>query len=408
MRQLPVRLFAGGAALTAAVAAGAIFMPLQPASASRVEATCANTADDAKTLQAAIDSSKEGDEVVFKGPCLINATISLPDMRTYRGDSKAGTVLKQADGANLPAVLASEGWLKNTDNSGETIRVEKLTIDGNRDNNTGTVGLLLRSWNTRVYDLDIYSTPSDGIRISNPSQNGTLLRNTMVNSIISDVYIEAAAEAGLRVIDPGNSVTDWTFQRSWIGFSGTHAIQSDNAAGWTFSDLHLYATPKNAIDAHRCFGTSIHNNYIEDFGAESTADQTYYGIRCDLQGEANTTITANRIHKFLPPPNALAELRKARQQGSAPPERKTAATGPLPENVNFVYLALDAVNYGKGHAAISGNTILGHGTKRETGLLLDKGDGDGEAMRVTSTGNLIDDIGVPRKIGKGVRVTRGY
>ncbi|WP_188193728.1 right-handed parallel beta-helix repeat-containing protein [Nonomuraea sp. SYSU D8015] len=408
MRKLPTRLLAGGAALAAAVTGAAVLMPVKPADAARVEATCANTTGDAATLQAAIDSSKDGDEIVIKGPCLINATISLLDHRTYRGDAKGGTVLKQADGANLPAVLASEGWLKNTEFSGETIRVERLTIDGNRDNNTGTVGLMLRSWNTRVYDVDIFGTPSDGIRISNPSQNGTLLKNTMVNSIISDVYIEGAAEAGLRIVDPGNSVTDWTFQRSWIGFSGTHAIQSDNAAGWTFSDLHLYGTPKNAIDAHRCYGTSIHNNYIEDFGAESTKDQTYYGIRCDLQGEANTTITANRIHKFLPPPNALAELREARRQGSAPPERKMTTTGPLPPGVNFVYLALDAVNYGKGHAAISGNTILGHGTKRETGMLLTRGDGEGESMSVASTGNLIDNIGVPRKIGPGVRVTRGY
>ncbi|MFI6736519.1 hypothetical protein ACIBI9_26635 [Nonomuraea sp. NPDC050451] len=408
MRHLPIRLLAGGAALAATAAGAAVLMPVTPAEAARVEATCANSADDAKTLQAAIDSSHEGDEIVIKGPCLINATISLLDRRTYRGDAKAGAVLKQADGANLPAVLASEGWVKNTDTSGETVRVERLTIDGNRDNNKGTVGLLLRSWNTRVYDVDIYGTPSDGIRISNPSQNGTLLKNTMVNSVISDVYIEGAAEAGLRVVDPGNSVTDWTLQRSWIGFSGTNAIESDNAAGWTFSDLHLYATPKNAIDAHRCFGTSIDNNYIEDFGAESTAKQTYYGIRCDLQGDANTTITDNRIHKFLPPPNALAELREARRQGSPPPERKYAATGPLPADVSFVYLALDAVNYGAGHAAVTGNTILGHGTKQETGMLLNKGDGDGKSMSVVTGGNLIDAIGVPRKAGSGVRLTRGW
>ncbi|MFI7636483.1 hypothetical protein [Nonomuraea sp. NPDC049400] len=412
MRHSPTRLLAGGAALAMAVTGAAILMPVPPAAASRVEAACANTTGDAKTLQAAIDSSKEGDEIVIKGTCLIDATISLEDRRTYRGDAKAGAVLRQADGANLPAVLASEGWVKNTDYSGSTIRVEKLTIDGNRDNNTGTVGLLLRSWNTRVYDVDIYGTPSDGIRISNPSQNGTLLKNTMVNSVISDVYIEGAAEAGLRVVDPGNSVTDWTLQRSWIGFSGTHAIQSDNAAGWTFSDLHLYATPKNAIDAHRCFGTSIQNNYIEDFGAESTANQTYYGIRCDLQGEANTTINANRIHKFLPPPDGLAALRKAlgkaRQEGAAPPERTFTDSGSLPPDVNFVYLALDAVNYGTGHAALTGNTILGHGTKRETGILLAKGDGEGKSMSVASSGNLIDGIGVPRKIGPGVKVTRGY
>ncbi|MEV4371537.1 right-handed parallel beta-helix repeat-containing protein [Nonomuraea sp. NPDC049637] len=406
MTALRTRLLAGSAALAAGLAAVAVLTPAAPASAARVEAACSDAPSDAAAIQAAIDSSKDGDEIVIKGPCLINTTISLADRRTYRGDAKAGTVLKQADGANLPAVLASKGWLEDTEFSGESVRVERLTIDGNRDHNTGTVGLLLRSWNTRVYDVDIYGTPSDGIRISNPSRNGTTLRNTMVNSVISDVYIEGAAEAGIRVVDPGNSVTDWTLQRSWIGFSGTHAIQSDNAAGWTMSGLHLYATPKNAIDAHRCFGTSIQDNYIEDFGAESTTGQTYYGIRCDLQGDAATTITGNRVHKFLPPPNALAELRKARQSGAAPPERKIAATGPLPDGVDFVYLALDAVNYGAGHAAITGNTVVGHGTKRETGILLAKG--EGESMSVASSGNLLDGVGKRRKVGAGVHLSRGY
>ncbi|MEU7893333.1 right-handed parallel beta-helix repeat-containing protein [Nonomuraea sp. NPDC049152] len=412
MLHLRSRLAVGAAALALTATGVTILMPVGAASAARVDATCANTLDDAKTLQAAIDSSKEGDEVVIKGQCLINATISLPGKRTYRGDAKAATVIKQADGANLPALLASEGWVKNVEFSDETLRVEKLTIDGNRDTNTGTVGLMLRSWNARIIDIDVYGAPSDGIRISNPSKDGVMLRNTMVNSIISDVYIAGAAESGLRVVDPGNSVTDWTLTRSWIGFSGANAIQTDNAAGWTFSDLHLYATPKHAIDAHRCFGTSIHNNYIEDFGAEHKANETYYGIRCDLQGEANTTISANRIHKFLPPPNGLAsglaELTKAWKQGMAPPERKHTVTGPLPPDVNFVYLALDGVNYGKGHAAVTGNTILGHGTRRETGMLFTKGEGEGESMSVASSGNLIDDIGIPRKVGPGARLTRGY
>ncbi|WP_214409903.1 right-handed parallel beta-helix repeat-containing protein [Sphaerisporangium fuscum] len=396
----------GVLALAAAAVGIAVVMPVAPASASRVDATCANTADDAKTIQTAIDSSKDGDEIVFKGPCLINATITLLDRRTYRGDGKEGTVIKQADGANLPAMLASESWVSDRELSSDTVRIERIMLDGNRDHNTGTVGLMLRSWNTRVYDVDIFGTPSDGIRVSNPSKNGTLLQNTMVNSIISDVDIEGAGGAGLRVVDPGNSVTDWTFQRSWVGFNDGSAIQSDNAAGWTFSELHLYGIPEHAIDAHRCFGTSITNNYIEDFGTKATADQTYYGIRCDLQGDANTTIADNRIHRFLPPPDALAKFGKARKYGIAPPVRRPTLTGPLPSNVDFVYLALDEVNYGTGHATVTGNSILGHGTRREVGMLFKKGQGD--RMSIVSDGNLIDDIGRRIQAGPGVRVSHGY
>ncbi|MFC7383729.1 right-handed parallel beta-helix repeat-containing protein [Sphaerisporangium rhizosphaerae] len=400
------RSLAGAAALALAATGVAAFLPTAPASAARVEVTCAAAGQDAAVMQAAIDGSHDGDEVVFKGPCLINATITLLDRRTYRGDGKAGTVIKQADGANLPAMLASESWVNDAEYSSDTVRVERLTLDGNRDNNTGTVGLMLRSWNARIYDVDVYGAPSDGIRISNPSKNGTLLQNTMVNSIISDADIEGSGGAGLRVVDPGNSVTDWTFQRSWIGFSGASAIESDNAAGWTFSDLHLYATPKHAIDAHRCFGTSIQNNYIEDFGAEGTAGQTYYGIRCDLQGEAATTVTGNRVHRFLPPPDVLATYGKARKLGIGPFPRARRLTGAPPRDAKYVYLALDEVNYGTGHAAVTGNTILGQGVKRETGMLFKKGQGEG--MSVVTSGNLVDNIDDPRVTGPGVRLSHGY
>ncbi|MEV8638885.1 right-handed parallel beta-helix repeat-containing protein [Streptosporangium sp. NPDC051023] len=393
-------------AVTLAATGIAVATPVLPASAARVDATCANGADDARTIQAAIDSSKEGDEIVFKGPCLINATITLLDRRTYRGDSKAGALIKQADGANLPAMLASESWVGDQPYSSDTVRVERLTLDGNRDNNTGTVGLMLRSWNSRIYDVDIFGAPSDGIRLSNPSKNGTLLRNTMVNSVISDVYIEASGGAGIKVVDPGNSITDWTLQRSWIAFSGTSAIESDNAAGWVMSDLHLYGVPKHAIDAHRCFGTSMQNNYIEDFGGEGAAGQTYFGIRCDLQGEANSTITGNRIHNFVPPAAEQAAARRAHPLGTAPLERHRSFTTALPADSKYVYLALDGVNYGGGHASVTGNTVLGHGTKQETGLLYSKADGN--SMSIASTGNLVDNVGVPRAVGRGVRVTRGY
>lgn len=406
MPKLRLRPMAGAVAVALAATGIAVAMPTLPASATRMDVTCANSAGDAAIMQAAIDASKDGDEVVFKGPCLINATISLLDRRTYRGDGKEGTIIKQADGANLPAMLASASWVTDSEYSGDTVRVERIMLDGNRDNNTGTVGLMLRAWNARIYDVDIFGAPSDGIRISNPSKNGTLLRNTMVNSIISDADIEGSGGSGLRVVDPGNSVTDWTIQRSWIGFSDGSAIETENAAGWTFSELHLYATPKHAIDAHRCFGTSIANNYIEDFGAEGTPNQTYYGVRCDLQGEATTTISGNRIHRFLPPPDELARYSQARKYGMAPPERKRVFVEARPKEADYVYLALDGVNYGTGHAAVTGNAILGHGGRRETGMLFKKGDGEG--MSIVSSGNLIDDMGTRRTEGRGVRLTDGY
>ncbi|MGW0802518.1 right-handed parallel beta-helix repeat-containing protein [Nonomuraea sp. NPDC002799] len=358
-----------------AVSASAIAVLVQPlpAEAARKDAVCGTkgtdgVVDDDRTIQAQIDGSKVGDEIVITGPCVINSTVKLLDNRTYRGDSRTGTVIKQADNANLPAMFASESWVDNWTSSSEPVRVERLTLDGNRAKNTGTVGLMLRSWGSRVYDVEVWNAPSDGIRLSNPAKDGTTtLDNTMVNGIISDVYIDNSGGAGVRVLDPdgASKITDWTFTRSWVRDSGTSAVQSDNAAGWLITDLHLYGNAKNALDLDRCFGTSVQNNYIEDFGYKATtAVADYFGIRCTVQDGAASTISGNRIHNF----------------------RDDGVT--LPVGPTFYYLALDGVNEGNGTVVVTGNAIRGAGgSAKQTGLLYKKG--SGTSLAVTSTGNLV-------------------
>ena len=74
-----------------------------------------NAATDADTINAAIAASPRGAEIVIRGPCLINKTIRLLDNRSYRGESRTGTLLKQADGANLVALMANAAFLDNGD-----------------------------------------------------------------------------------------------------------------------------------------------------------------------------------------------------------------------------------------------------------------------------------------------------
>ncbi|WP_051367600.1 hypothetical protein [Hamadaea tsunoensis] len=363
------------AALLVLGVAGALVADV-PAYANRVNATCANTTADAATIQSAITSSAAGDEIVIKGPCLLNATVKLLDDRTYRGDGTA-TTLKQANGANLAAMLASESWVDNDTWVSAGVRVERLTLDGNRANNTGTVPLMLRTWDSRVYDVRVFNAPSDGIRVSSLSKNGTHLTNTMVNSIISDVYIEGTGGAGVRVVDPDNYVTDWVLERSWISGVGTSGVDLDNSAGWQVRDLHIYGVPVHAINANRCYNTGIHDNYIEDYGAQGTAGSTYFGIRCVLQGDVPSTIAGNKVNQL----------------------------GTLPSTGNFVGIGLDGVNYSTGYASVTGNAVVGTSTTRETGLAYAKG--SGTALVVTSTGNLVARVGTARSVGTGVTVTAG-
>jgi len=345
--------------------------------AALVNAVCTGESSDAATIQAAINGSSAGDEVVIKGPCLLNATVKLLDNRTYRGGSRGGTVLTQANGANLSALLASASWVDNSTFVSSSVRIERLTLDGNKAHNARTVPLVLRAWNSRVYDVEVRNAPSDGIRATSLSANGTHLTNTMVNTVISDVFITDSGGTGFHVVDPDNQTTDWVLERAWIASSGRSAVDLENSAGWQLRNLHIYGVQQHGINARRCYGTGIADAYIEDFGGEAKSGSTYFGIRCTIQGDVTSTITGNKIHQ----------------------------SGTLPPTGSFVYLGLDGVNYGTGYVTVVGNALDGKGTSRETGLSYQKGNGLG--LSVVSTGNLVVEVGTARAFGTGVTVTAG-
>jgi len=375
--RLDLRNLAAGAALLTLTIAAVLAGDIPAAHAARVNATCANTTADAAAIQTAINSSAAGDEVVIKGPCLLNATVKLLDDRTYRGDG-SGTLIKQANGANLAAMLASDTWVDNQTWVSSNVRVERLTLDGNRDNNTGTTPLVLRTWDSRIYDVRVYNAPGDGIRLTTLSASGVHLANTAVNSIISDVQIDNVGGAGIHGVDPDNYLTDWVLERSWISNTGGSAVDLDNSAGWQIRDLHLYNVAKHAIDARRCYNTGIHDNYIEDFGSQGTSGTTYFGIRCTVQDRAPSTIAGNKINQL----------------------------GTLPAAGAFVSIGLDGVNNaGNGYVSVTGNGIIGQATSRETGLSYAKG--TGTSLTVASTGNLVTGVATARSVGTGVTVTAG-
>lgn len=346
------------------------------ASANRVTATCNNTLSDAATLNTAISSSSVGDEIDIQGPCLINATITLLGDRTYKGYSRTGTVLQQANKANLTAILASDSFVNNSSTTGDPITIRDLTIDGNKANNSAaTDGIVLRSWLSDIEDVLIENMGGNGIRETNLSANGTALTNTQVNGRIANNMIDNSSNDGIYIQDSGNAVTDTQLMDNWISNSGVDGIHMENAAGWMVEGNHIYGVQQNAIYANRAFATSLSGNYIEDFGDTSTAG-TWYGIIATIQGDAATTITGNRIFNF---------------HGEN-------------SNSTYIYLGVTA-NYGTGDVSVTGNTIRGNGSSNSTGLFYSIGNGTG--LNVTSTGNLIDAVHTVRSIGTGVTLTVG-
>ena len=79
------------------------------------DATCTNdAAHDTALLATTINASAAGDLLRIHGSCLVRETICLRGDRAYVGDSRSGTIIQQAGGAYLAAVLASDTWCENT------------------------------------------------------------------------------------------------------------------------------------------------------------------------------------------------------------------------------------------------------------------------------------------------------
>ncbi|MEU7617054.1 right-handed parallel beta-helix repeat-containing protein [Micromonospora rifamycinica] len=334
-----------------------------PAWAREITATCDNTTSDDETLNRVIAGSAPGDEIVIDGPCLINDTIKLLGERSYRGRSRAGTVIRQADGANLPVMLASDSYLDNDSHTGMPVSIRSISLDGRRTANprAGDV-LVMRSWQSVVEDVEIIGAARHAIRLTNLSANGTPLANTQVNGRVVGNHIGDSGGRAVFVEDTGNSVTDWQLLDNWIADSGTDAIALENAAGWIIQRNHIYGTGRAAITAERLFGSTISDNYIEDF--------VTVGLQGSIQGEASSTISGNRIFRFNGGGGTFLSLR---------------------------------TNYGTGNIVVVGNAIRGNGT----GVGIDYGSASGTGLSVVSTGNLVTGVTTPRRTASGVTLSTG-
>ncbi|BCM89394.1 hypothetical protein IAD21_01240 [Abditibacteriota bacterium] len=350
------------------------------ARASEVRIVCHNDAGDAARINTAIEGSKAGDEIVFSGTALLNQTIKLRGERSYRGESRAGTVLRQADGANLVALLASDRFLDNSPTTGLPVSIAHLKLVGNHANNKiPTCGIILRSWLSVVDDVEVRSMGGDGLRVTSLSANGTKLTNHQVNGRISNCFITDSGHHGIFVEDPGNSCTDWMLSDNWIAQSGVDGIHLDNAAGWYIERNHVYGVSQNAIFANRAYATSITSNYIEGFGENQTPGR-YYGIGLTLQGNIGSTVSDNRIFSISGGKNAKS---------------------------TYSSIGVVQVNYQDGYVNIHGNTLRGTGASNFIGVNYAKGKAENTSLNITSFGNSISNMGTPCLMEKGVVLSPG-
>lgn len=333
--------------------------------------------DDAAAVNSAIEGSADGAEIVFSGQCVLSSTVVLRGNRSYRGTSKTGTLLRQADGANLPALLASDSYVNDETGTGQPVTVRDMTLDGNRANNgsSGTDGLVLRSWKSTVEDLNVNGFGGSGIRVTNESANGTSIESTQVNGRISDNFITDSGGHGVHVEDSGNGVTDWQLVGNWVADSALDGVHIDNAAGWIVDRNHVYGVGHNGIWADRLFGSSLSDNYVEGFGEGEVG--TWYGVGVQVNGGAASTVTHNRVFAL---------------QGE-----KAGST--------YRYIGVVRVNYGVGLLAVTGNTVRGVLGGQGVGLYYSSAGG---GLEVASAGNAVSDVAEQRVVEPNVLLSAGF
>ncbi len=333
--------------------------------------TCTDTTSDASALQRAIDSSSPGAAVgINGGTCLLTRPVTLPGDRTYIGGSTTGTVLKQ-DG-RMSYVLGSAAYQGNSVTTGNPLAIRDLTVACSGSGTTD--GIIILNWQADVEHVDVSDCGGSGIVDTSTTASGRAITNTSVNSRFDDNFISGSGGYGFEVADTRTAVTDGYLDDNQIASSGKDAIYLQTASGWDISGNHLYGNAGNAIDAVGLYGTTIADNYIEDFGARQHAG-TWYGIAGIVQGNVGSTISRNKIV------NDLGEAAGA----------------------SHVYIAITQARGGTGYLSVTGNVIVG-ARPADVGLSFT---GSPDRLVVASAGNEVADVGTAARQTGNVTVTSG-
>jgi hypothetical protein len=332
-------------------------LPAGSGASSGVTVKCSNSLSDATTLQQAIDASPVGSLIEIQGPvCRLERGITFLGDRTYAGSSTTGTILQQ--GGPMRYVLASQVYASNGSYTGEPVTIRDLTVDCNGSGDTD--GIIILNWQVDVEGVDVNGCGGSGIVDTSTAADGTAIKNTSGNSRFDNNFISNSGGYGFEVQDNGNAVTDGFLDNNLIAYSRLDAIHMDNSAGWDISGNHLYTNYRNAIYADRLYGTTISNNYIEDFGSKQGSG-TWYGIVATVQAGIGSTIFNNKIFN---------------DKGENPGSR-------------YVYIGIVRTNYGIGYLSLTGNVIVGD-QPTDVGLSFD---GGANKLLVTSSGNVIANVG---------------
>lgn len=183
----------------------------------------------------------------------------------------AGTIFKQANGANLDYLAASLGY--TTSGAGQAmgapVWLDGLCLDGNKANQTSGNGhgLVLANWRSTVRSCAIIQTRGHGIYLTDRNTTANNLSGLGFENRIESCIIDSTGGRGIYVANGQNLLTDGFLVNTPVGFTGLEGIRVDSATGWRINGCHVYAVNLDGILVQAAYGTRIHDNYVEGFGS---------------------------------------------------------------------------------------------------------------------------------------------
>lgn len=233
----------------------------------------------------------------------------------YLGDDEEMTIIQQAAGTSLNAVMAHADWINEISPAfGSLVQIRHLSFKGQPSQANGLGhGLVLQSYWSDIEYCTFQNTAGDGLRFDSQSIRGNVtLASTLIENHVFRCQFRAYKGCGLNTNDPSGLLTDgWVEDCIFTTTAGTAtafpSLKIDSSAGWDIERNHFYGSPGSAIQASRPWQTRIAGNYIENWGSTTTL-ATYCAIDM-VTGFVNdagfgSVVTQNVIYLNTAPGNA--------------------------------------------------------------------------------------------------------
>lgn len=330
---------------------------------------------DAANIQALLNLA--GLAVLQPGAWVVNATIQVPGHGALQGYDPDSTVITQAAGANLNAVIASAGWTASSNATSVTpCRIRGLQVDVNSSAQTGGAGhgIVLQSFWSLVEDCIVINAGSDGFRLDTSGASGSpLVSNTMVETKFVRCQARQSGLVGIHVADTSsNKATDGFIDSCIVQASGSHGIQIASGAGWHVTGNHVYTSALDGIRVERAFESKVIGNYVEPWGS-STISSRYCGINlpnCNDTGNGSV-VAGNVIHFTTAAGNAGSTIQGIFIGASTSAQGNVSVTGNMLFASQTAAQAIFIFNQAASStldAAISGNKVSGAGWSAPFGM----------------------------------------